>query len=902
MIRYTYLCCTASLAANETTDRCDDSCSMYADNGVCDDGGPGAVFAACLYGTDCTDCARSIIPSTVQYSVTAPQRIGDVGECAATEAPVETELECRQAATALGYGSFAFGSEIHRADISIPPQMCTIWLKKQGSTTIGAVVWNHGLPIRDGHARAFQKVGIHPEAILHRGQNLDGVLYGLYDSAGQFVERGGPLGNGSDGWSLVVACKTRPNLGQVVVGGFEDWIEDNGGMHGDATIVQLTSSTIVIEAAASAASRGTSTSLFAFTTPAAEAAAAISVRNLTTVAADGSERATVSPPSLGVSSARLPTCRAQTFVDATSGQASPICGPQALCVHATVANLTIPRCICPPDGYPFPSDVVLAELAPYRSDVGCLVRTQASSLRVRQDTDQLVVTLQKDQTTTERVTRDLTLSLRGTDPDSHQPLWHVTSALPMWLSVGGDQRARTIALPDAISNGRLVDVGWETAVPVSLACDGLAERSEAYRTTLLLTVDGQLARNVSTAMLLYVLAEPVALQTVWGVLAAGASHCSSATGVPLQVEIRAGAVETIPFQSCDLEGLPTAHALPSFEDARTFMASLTPVAIGGGARRALSQQGNSSSLLVQYLTGGVYEVLLTSVFLGEYDLTLRLGGESALARTSSNTQPIRVTVICPLGKLPVVSEDGVQTGTCGCAPGSQPDPNMGRCVACSQGSAKALIGNSPCRACAAGKYQDSTGQATCRPCAEGFFEPNMGATECSRCEARTNSTRGATSCDICAADFFREDAATVASRFTCLPCLLNAHCPVNTTLATIEIDEGYWRLSPASLKLYMCERGKDTNMTSCAGGTSPGQDGISYCAANHTGALCLACTKRSHYFAEADGSPPPRRRFIKWCPVFLLPRRLLHDGRPHPSERGLEWRSFFLLTPSSVGS
>ena len=40
---------------------CDDSCvhptsGSYAGDGICSDGGPGAVFNDCAYGTDCTDC------------------------------------------------------------------------------------------------------------------------------------------------------------------------------------------------------------------------------------------------------------------------------------------------------------------------------------------------------------------------------------------------------------------------------------------------------------------------------------------------------------------------------------------------------------------------------------------------------------------------------------------------------------------------------------------------------------------------------------------------------------------------------------------------------------------------------------------------------------------------------
>ena len=36
---------------------CSDAC-QFARDGVCDDGGPGAAYSACAYGTDCSDCGQ----------------------------------------------------------------------------------------------------------------------------------------------------------------------------------------------------------------------------------------------------------------------------------------------------------------------------------------------------------------------------------------------------------------------------------------------------------------------------------------------------------------------------------------------------------------------------------------------------------------------------------------------------------------------------------------------------------------------------------------------------------------------------------------------------------------------------------------------------------------------------
>ena len=41
----------------------DNSCPYYANDGVCDDGGPTAQYSGCDYGTDCLDCDVRLAPS-----------------------------------------------------------------------------------------------------------------------------------------------------------------------------------------------------------------------------------------------------------------------------------------------------------------------------------------------------------------------------------------------------------------------------------------------------------------------------------------------------------------------------------------------------------------------------------------------------------------------------------------------------------------------------------------------------------------------------------------------------------------------------------------------------------------------------------------------------------------------
>ena len=42
---------------------CEDTCDSFANDGVCDDGGPGADYDICPLGSDCADCGTRIAPA-----------------------------------------------------------------------------------------------------------------------------------------------------------------------------------------------------------------------------------------------------------------------------------------------------------------------------------------------------------------------------------------------------------------------------------------------------------------------------------------------------------------------------------------------------------------------------------------------------------------------------------------------------------------------------------------------------------------------------------------------------------------------------------------------------------------------------------------------------------------------
>ena len=90
--------------------------------------------------------------------------------------------------------------------------------------------------------------------------------------------------------------------------------------------------------------------------------------------------------SLGLAATRMPKCADGTVIDASTGSTSPVCGPQAVCTDVRLSvfsSTTVIRCTCPNDGYALASATVPAHLAPY--SLGCVVATQASQLRMRQD-------------------------------------------------------------------------------------------------------------------------------------------------------------------------------------------------------------------------------------------------------------------------------------------------------------------------------------------------------------------------------------------------------------------------------------------------------------------------------------------------------------------------------------
>ena len=83
-------------------------------------------------------------------------------------------------------------------------------------------------------------------------------------------------------------------------------------------------------------------------------------------------------------------------------------------------------------------------------------------------------------------------------------------------------------------------------------------------------------------------------------------------------------------------------------------------------------------------------------------------------------------------------------------------------------------------------------------------------------------------------------------------------CGRNTTLHTLNVSSGVWRLSEQSLDFYKCKEAA-LGGTPCPGGAGAGTLGEDYCREGHTGPLCSSCANESYYFSEGTSTRLPSR-------------------------------------------
>ena len=169
-------------------------------------------------------------------------------------------------------------------------------------------------------------------------------------------------------------------------------------------------------------------------------------------------------------------------------------------------------------------------------------------------------------------------------------------------------------------------------------------------------------------------------------------------------------------------------------------------------------------------------------------------------------------------------------------------------TACPPGYVSQQIGLSSfdeCERCPEGNYCDGSGSVI--PCEIGRYgalsadqaSGLQAANQCTRCSAsKTTIREGATSENecVCAAGFY------VNQYGRCQACsedggLRCGH--LNTTLETVEILPGSWRISAGTAKLYACA--SKGGWTPCQGGADAGDQGDGYCADGYHGPRCELC-------------------------------------------------------------
>ena len=331
------------------------------------------------------------------------------------------------------------------------------------------------------------------------------------------------------------------------------------------------------------------------------------------------------------------------------------CGAHAACSDVAVADgapLTSPTCACaPPNVWPTAAGDVGAALLPYSA--GCLTPRYGARVDVA---NLVAASVVLRLTKPENASRVLRLHTGGSAAAAVK--WSIDrpSSLRSWLAV--DTVSGSVDAPEETSQAILT---------LTASSSGLAEQSEPHQWTIRLVAESMLTTTFEVPVLLFVSAEADATTSRWGDQAG--DDCTTMAGGAADVAVTLGTKARVPFTACDIDAMPVAHALPA-----RFSATLvddTSVEVAGGAT-------------VQYVGGGVHEVLVSPPRVGVYTLTLTLDGVAVDGAR-------RVDVSCSNN---TVALDG--GAACGCAAGYEPAGADGACTPCAEQYVKESAGNALC--------------------------------------------------------------------------------------------------------------------------------------------------------------------------------------------------------------
>jgi hypothetical protein len=302
--------------------------------------------------------------------------------------------------------------------------------------------------------------------------------------------------------------------------------------------------------------------------------------------------------------ASLPTCTTR----------ADHCGAEATCTADAVGSglaLTTPTCSCEGLRRPMPSPTYSAAVTTFV--LGCSTPREGTgvgltALRVQDVVFDLIKPANDSRT--------LTLRMGGTAVGD--ATWAIDAlSLPLWLYAEA-LRGNYTSLSDEAP-----------IVTLTAVTSGFAERPEGYEQKLRLTVHADTETSFDVPVQLKISVIDDAQRGVWGAVSAPAADGIRPACATVLRPLAAAVVDSefrIPFTSCDGEGLPVAHALPSANDLRAFSASLT---------------APSDSLLAHALTiisqpYGVYSIVIAPSQLshvGTYAVTVSLAGARPCRQT-----------------------------------------------------------------------------------------------------------------------------------------------------------------------------------------------------------------------------------------------------------------------------
>jgi hypothetical protein len=443
-------------------------------------------------------------------------------------------------------------------------------------------------------------------------------------------------------------------------------------------------------------------------------------------------------------------------------------------------------------------------------------------------------------------------------------------------------------------------------VPMILSAASLAETSggASYRAQILVNLSADLSaiasanasadecRQIVVGVKTSVLAMTSARQTVWGWVPRG-MPCSAAEP-PAEglrewtLPIKVGQERSVAFTACDNEGLAVEHELPTtrqaLPDPRAFSAALFRLPSGASQPAEIVSHG-----------GGRYTATIRATTPGRMSVGLRLGSADDVSVRHSRAIGLRIDGAFPpdedatplLGALEIEAScsDGLiedpETGGCTCDAGREPvgagpftETAPQTCRPCEQGYFKPTPGAGQCEPCPAGSMQPDEGGRRCISCFPGTFQDAEGQAQCKLCATRTTSVAPYRDCTECAAGSVRDSVAIPPSQETCRPCHPLAECTINsTTLPTMSLKYGAWRLSPFSHMLEECEQ-TGAGVSPCVGGDDSGTDGDGYCRSGHSGFRCQVCAD-GFFFSVAQAGcitcSPIGRTFLMYLALLGSP-------------------------------